>query len=1023
MSIITHPGIPSSFHITSIGREQGLTSNQVHNCVQDSQSRFWLSGPTGLSRYDGQTIKNWDERKGLQCTGLRTVYFGQSQIIWIGTDRGLEAFRLDGTPFSLQLPSPWIYGLVECIEEHDNVLNLGTSYGFLSLRLDLGEQRLELLQAYECGFVSSLLRTGRDALYVASGKQGLLLVTPSGNLTHIPYRFSEILCLASNTETSLLVGTDEGAFQFDTHNWQCTPLLPQEHQSQITAIVTCADERWIAASGNLYVQYRNSHEYSEAHAVWSGSRINSIYADELRNIWFSTDSLGLKKISGLRNDIQHIDLGLSGGVYCIKKSSSNRLHIGAEGFSREIKITKSQIEADTQSDQWLPRTTVWDIAEDPNGEHGIWYATQSGLYHVDGQKRCLRVGQHAPVLSGPCRTMLFRGRDLWVGGLAGLCVIRDGEIHEVSCPDGTSFGYVYTMMLSKDGQLWVGTLGKGLWKGQELGFNSVCTAPLQATANCYAVAQNANDVTAIIQDARILLMSATGEVQTLLNLPPIAGWGILWLDVHTLLVGSSDGIRVIHIERPQESRQINLLLSKNAWEFPNNRTLFIREEFLYIGIGAGLFRVALSFVLQHHAAPTANLQHVEWSETQAIKRDKYLHVKPGKWSVVIHCFSPWFIDETQVQFRFKLIGFNQHWSASSRDNTIHFSSLPPGSYALHIQASSPLTGDGEINEALRIHVSAPWWSIGWLNAINWVKERYDKWIASNQRNKALLAQNKMLESEVNDRTRILRSTNESLLQTNKELTQLQLELKETNQNLSALNEQKNHFLGMAAHDLRNPLGVILAYSKFLHLSAEKKLSERENSFILAIERSSQFMLNLVEDLLDISSIESGKVLLKIDRHDLVILVKQHIQLNQVFAEKKDISITLLCPNTPIFCHCDGEKIQQVINNLLSNAIKYSNSHSSVRVDLAVKEESVILSVADEGQGIPVEEQANLFKDFVRTSVKPTAGEKSTGLGLAIVRRIIEGHGGKIWVESTFGEGSCFYVQLPLAQAAEVVKAH
>jgi len=191
MSIISHPGNPSAFHITSIGREQGLTSNQVHNCAQDAKSRFWLSGPTGLSCYDGQSIENWDGRHGLQCAGLRTVHVGHSEIVWIGTDRGLDAFRLDGTPLALKLPSPWLYGLVECIEEHNDVLNLGTAFGFLSLRLHLDESRLALIQAYECGFVPCLLRTQQDRLFVASSKLGLLQFNSTGGPTPISYPFGD----------------------------------------------------------------------------------------------------------------------------------------------------------------------------------------------------------------------------------------------------------------------------------------------------------------------------------------------------------------------------------------------------------------------------------------------------------------------------------------------------------------------------------------------------------------------------------------------------------------------------------------------------------------------------------------------------------------------------------------------------------------------------------------------------------------------------------------------------------------
>jgi hypothetical protein len=135
-------------------------------------------------------------------------------------------------------------------------------------------------------------------------------------------------------------------------------------------------------------------------------------------------------------------------------------------------------------------------------------------------------------------------------------------------------------------------------------------------------------------------------------------------------------------------------------------------------------------------------------------------------------------------------------------------------------------------------------------------------------------------------------------------------------------------------------------------------------------------------------------------------------LNRVLASNKDIEIQTAIDGPLPKMRLDPDKIEQVLNNLISNAIKYSHPNSTITVQLTREDTHVLLSVQDEGQGIPAEDIDKLFKPFQRTSVQSTAGEKSTGLGLVIVKRIVKGHGGKIWVESEVGEGSTFFVSLP-----------
>jgi hypothetical protein len=265
--------------------------------------------------------------------------------------------------------------------------------------------------------------------------------------------------------------------------------------------------------------------------------------------------------------------------------------------------------------------------------------------------------------------------------------------------------------------------------------------------------------------------------------------------------------------------------------------------------------------------------------------------------------------------------------------------------------------------------------------------------------------------------------NSELEQVNRELVMTQRELEQKNIELARLNEQKNYFLGMAAHDLRNPMGAIFNTSELLIEEDLGPLNNEQKDMIGAVKNASEFMLNLVNDFLDIAHIESGKLTLKKEDVNIFSLLKNNVQFNHNFAVKKQIALDFQYTDIESIptISLDGSKIQQVMNNLISNAIKYTHSGGSVQVILEKKDDHIHIAVRDNGQGIPESELQNLFAPFQRTSVESTAGEKSTGLGLAIAKKIVNAHDGEIWVTSQVGKGSTFHMSLPLSGCAVSVK--
>jgi signal transduction histidine kinase len=250
-----------------------------------------------------------------------------------------------------------------------------------------------------------------------------------------------------------------------------------------------------------------------------------------------------------------------------------------------------------------------------------------------------------------------------------------------------------------------------------------------------------------------------------------------------------------------------------------------------------------------------------------------------------------------------------------------------------------------------------------------------------------------------------------LTKVNNELANLQRELSKKNVELRKLMDIKNHFLGMAAHDLRNPLGHIYNYADLIE-NETKNLTLKQLNFLHIIKSVSQSMADMVNEMLDYSVIESGHINLKIDTFDLVEILVSTIELHKRLAEKKMIDIKHFSTLPTQEINIDRGKIEQVMSNLITNAIKYSNPNSSIKIYITDKKDSVEVEVKDEGQGMTVEETETLFRPFQTTSAVTTAGETSTGLGLFISKRIIEAHQGTIWVNSKKNVGSEFYFTLP-----------
>ncbi len=229
-----------------------------------------------------------------------------------------------------------------------------------------------------------------------------------------------------------------------------------------------------------------------------------------------------------------------------------------------------------------------------------------------------------------------------------------------------------------------------------------------------------------------------------------------------------------------------------------------------------------------------------------------------------------------------------------------------------------------------------------------------------------------------------------------------------------LDRQKDEFLSIAAHELRTPMTAMKGYAQLLQRRArEMPDADRWMRPLHTIDQQVDRMTDLVERLLDVSRIQLGRLELTLQPMDLIRMVEEATAEAQMSTDKHQIE--MVAPLSELQGRWDGSRLQQVISNLLSNAIRYSPNGGRIEVRVAFEQAEAVVSVKDEGTGIPPEAIPHLFERNYRAAEAARANAGGLGLGLYVAKGIIDAHGGSISVRSEPGKGSCFYVALPLAE--------
>ncbi|WP_425235078.1 ATP-binding protein [Ulvibacterium sp.] len=349
-------------------------------------------------------------------------------------------------------------------------------------------------------------------------------------------------------------------------------------------------------------------------------------------------------------------------------------------------------------------------------------------------------------------------------------------------------------------------------------------------------------------------------------------------------------------------------------------------------------------------------------------------------------------DAENKRYQYLLEGFDTDWSEPSRSHTKEYTSLPPGDYTFKVKAlndyfiQSPVTSIG-------FKVNYPWyWNTvsiaAYILLIGLMTYLYSQWRTKNLKRKNL---------------RLQETINNAVAETQRQADEI-----------AELYEVKNRFFANISHELRTPLTLILGPSS--DLMEDDSLKPIQKNKLTFINNNSKRLLRLINQLLDLSKLEAGKLDLKVSQQNIIKMVSMLTESFDSMAISRKIKLEFSSELKELYVFYDVNKMEQVLINLLSNAMKFTKEDGKVQVSIKKKENKCLMEVKDSGIGINEEQLPYIFDRFYQADNSESREHEGTGIGLSLTKELVEAHGGKIHVESKTGEGTVFQIVLPLGKA-------
>ncbi|WP_373523130.1 two-component regulator propeller domain-containing protein, partial [Aquiflexum sp.] len=1035
----------SDLKFERLSTEDGLSHNYVQSIYQDKDGFMWFGTGDGLNKYNGYNFQTYradprNPQHTLNSNFIYSIHEDRKERIWVGShglnllDKQTESFTTflaDSTQFSyLNIP-------LSIYEDEEGLIWFSAGGGLNKLDPETHSFTSYLSPELTPNF--GLVKDVNGIFWMGSGA-GLYKFDPqSEKLSRVPLAHEDhphptIKALSIDAENILWIGTGGvGLFRLDTRE-NSDQALAYNPNNQVNSFISnngimegSTGLIWLATTEGLQQIDKKANQVSTYRAdpsipgSLSSNQVSAVFQDRTGTLWVGTDN-GINKLITYPKPFHSYKINSKGYNTRLEENKVNSIILDSEGmvwlgtvkglyqFNPLNKQITNHHLGTTHSDGLIPSDKVSNIPsisaikEDAQG--GLWLGTSLGLYHLNRF-----TGQHTLY---PCKINIeFMALDasgkLWIPGVdsksgQAVMAVFDTRLlnfqyteYSVNDPSGLKDGYMKGIIAGRSGDLWVAA---GMWgigcRDHKTGYFTHYLPNQEVPESMIE-----NDVICVFEDKNGLIWAGTRI------------GGLYRLDVDTKVLthfSTHDGLASNFIASITEDEQGNLWIgTSNGLSCLNPQTQSIRNFYKSDGLPDNGFRMASAFArngklffgsndgfvffdpdsIQDNAFdPPMHITGFKVLEKGRNLTDTLIDLKYDENFFSFEFAALDYVAPEKIQYAYMLENFDGDWVLSGNRRYAAYTNLDPGEYVFRVKASNS-DGIWNENEAyLHIVISPPWWSTLWAYIIYFLIGAGLMYLLHHY---AL----------------------------NRERIKNELKIKQIEADkLYELEGIRSRFFANISHEFRTPLTLILGPLEKL-LDTTEPPSNR--SLYLMMERNARRLLNLINQLLDLSKLESGKLTLEAKPGNLNALLQPLAASFSSLGESRNIDFQTSIGKTDQILIFDSDKIEKIVVNLLSNAFKFTPDGGKVALVVKLKENKLSesnvkyleLTVTDSGIGIATEEKEKIFDHFYQVGNLQNQDGKGTGIGLALVRELVALHKGTITVESEVGMGSIFEVCIPI----------
>ncbi len=985
----------------------GMPSSNIQNIIQDRQGHLWLgTGDSGVSRYDGQRFSSYDlPGKGRGSQGVRAMLEDRQGVLWFVSERG-TVWQFKEGYFEPLADFPAV-DVTELLEDRAGNIWFGT-YGQGLLRYD-GETYtiFDQQDGLPGGTITALLEDGAGHLWMGTKDEpygrGLTrfdgetftTLTPTnglpGQMVHTLLEDSagrlwigmevglvrydgtafklftteeglpdnQVEILLEDSQGLLWVGTRGGVSRFDGD------ILGPDSEIIYDPVIALLEDHegflWMGTIGGGIVKY--DPQFLISYYLEEG--LAAVFEDKKGHMWFGALDGGVLRFDGQSIIGYDEQDGLPAGrVTAMIEDGAGDVWLATQGGGIS-RYDGRHFDTFTTRDG-LGYNAVMALLQDREGN--LWLGTGdatlgegAGLTRYDGE-RFTWVGPQPGLSQDPAGVVMdlvedWRGH-LWLATLGGAVRYDRKTFEHFSLGDGMPDDRLTSVAEDRNGHLWFGTWGGGVTRYDGEGFTTYTSGDGLAH----------NQVSSILLDRL----------------------GHLWFGTLGGGVSRYDG------QVFQNLLEADGLAHNTVWALAQDRTGRI-----WLATQGG----ATSYLPRPAPLPVkldvvADRKYGGSTQVSIPTTQEYLAFE---FQSISYKTRP-----DQLVYLYRLVGYDKEWQ-QTREQRVEYHHLPQGEYTFELKAVDRDLNysDSVAQVGVKVHPPYKWIALvaslgGALLLIAW------QGVRMVQRNRRLQGSNAAISAA----NRELRHKTEALDTSNQELQDKTWELERAHGEVLRANQAKSAFLANMSHEIRTPMNAVINFSALIQEGVYGQISADLEDAVGEISQNGEALLELINDILDLSKIEAGAMRLEPNPCQPEICIENAVASLEYQAQAKGLQLLRQVDQPLPEIVADERRItQHVLVNLIKNAIKFTDQ-GEIRVGGRVEENQVVFWVADTGVGIAEEEQQRIFTSFHQVDGSASRKAEGTGLGLAIARSFVEMHQGRIWVESKLGAGATFFFALP-----------